>query len=189
MLKPFVSVVALAIQSIALPAVAAEPPAATPVVHEELNRALDDLVGGVGGLGDRRRGHFGRGESAAERPLITLMLNWRQDLGLTPAQVQNLERLRSDFQREATRRDADLHAAETALGTMVQAEPVDLAAVEAKLRDIEKQRADLRLARIKTIEQGKSELTAEQRAKLSTLLSTSTPRRAGSPMTFDVRPR
>ena len=112
------------------------------------------------------------------------MLNWRQELGLSPAQVQSLERLRSDFQREATRRDAELRAAETALGTMVQAEPVDLTAVEGKLRDIEKQRADLRLARIKTIEEGKTQLTPEQRAKLSTLLASSAPRRAGTPTTF-----
>ncbi len=188
-LKPLVFVVSLAMLDTTLPALAAEPPAVTPVVHEELNRALDDLVGGVHGLGDRWRDHFGRGESAAERPLITLMLNWRQELALTPAQVQSLERLRSDFQREATRRDADLHAGETALGTMVQAEQVDLTAVEAKVRDIERQRADLRLARIRTIEDGKSQLTTEQRTKLSTLLASSTPRRAGSPTTFDVQPR
>ena len=189
MLKPFAFVVSLAILGRALPTFAAEPPAVTPVVHEELNRALDDLVGGAHGLGGRWRDHFGRGESSAERPLITMMLNWHQNLALTQAQVQSLERLRSDFQREATRRDADLQAAETALGTMLQAEPVDLAAVEAKLRDIEKQRADLRLARIKTIVDGKSQLTAEQRAKLSSLLATSTPRRAGTPTTFAVRPR
>jgi Spy/CpxP family protein refolding chaperone len=117
------------------------------------------------------------------------MLNWREELALSPAQVQSLERLRSDFQREATRRAADLRAAETALGTTLQTEPVDLAAVEAKLRDIERQRADLRLARVKTIEQGKGQLTPEQRTKLSTLLASSTPRRTGAPTTFDLQPR
>jgi len=188
-LKRLVFVALLAILGAPFPVLAAEPPAVTPVVHEELNRALDDLAGQVHGLGDRWRDHFGRGESAAERPLITLMLNWRQELALSPAQIQSLERIRADFQREATRRDADLRAAETALDTMLQAEPVDLAGVEAKLRDIERQRADLRLARVKTIEQGKGQLTPEQRTKLSTLLASSTPRRAGRPTTFDVQPR
>jgi len=83
------------------------------VVHDELNRALDDLVGQVHGLGDRWRDHFGRGEAPAERPVITLMLNWRQELALSATQEQSLERLRADFQREATRRDAELRAAET----------------------------------------------------------------------------
>jgi hypothetical protein len=182
--KRYLLVTLLAIAAVGSPALAAEPPVATPVVHDELN-ALDNLVGG---LGDRWRDYFGRGDSLAERPLITLMLNWRQELGLSATQVQALERLRTDFQREATRRDAELRAAETAVATMLQAEPVDLGAVEAKVRDVERQRADLRLARIKTIEEGKAQLTAEQRAKLSTLLASTAPRRGG-PTTFDVRPR
>ncbi len=180
-LTGLVFVASLAILGTSSAVLAAESPAVTPVVHDELNRALDDLAGQVHGLGDRWRDRFGRGESAAERPLITLMLNWRQ--------VQSLERLRADFQREATRRDADLRAAETALGTMLQAESVDLAGVETKLREVERQRADLRLARIKTIEQGKTQLTPEQRAKLSTLMASSAPRRAGAPTTFGIQPR
>ena len=47
----------------------------------------------------------------------------------------------------------------------------DLAQVEAKLREIERLRLDLRLARIRTIEQGKAQLTPEQRAKLRSLLA------------------
>ena len=188
-LTGLVFVASLAILGTSSAVLAAESPAVTPVVHDELNRALDDLAGQVHGLGDRWRDHFGRGESSAERPLITLMLNWRQELALSPAQVQSLERLRSDFQREATRRDADLRAAETALGTMLQAESVDLAGVETKLREVERQRAALRLARIKTIEQGKAQLTPEQRAKLSTLMASSAPRRAGAPTTFGIPPR
>jgi hypothetical protein len=152
----------------------------TPVVHQELNRALDELAGHVHGLGDRWRDHFGRIESPAERPLITLMLNWRQELGLNASQVESLERLRGEFQREATRRDADLRAAEHELATLLQAQTPNLAIVEAKLREIEKQRADFRLARIKTIESGRAQLTPEQRAKLSTLLAGSTPKRLGA---------
>jgi Heavy-metal resistance len=166
----------------ALLAVLVTPPAALggdpvdviPVVHQELNRALDELAGHVHGLGDRWRDHFGRVESPAERPLITLMLNWRQELALSPSQVEGLERLRSEFQREATRRDAEVRAAESELATLLQAQAPNLATVETKVREIEKQRADYRLARIKTIEQGRAQLTPEQRAKLSSLLGGST---------------
>jgi LTXXQ motif family protein len=152
----------------------------TPVVHQELNRALDELSGHVHGLGDRWRDHFARAESPAGRPVITLMLNWRQELGLTASQVESLERLRSEFEREATRRDADIRAAENELTALLQAQTVSIGPVEAKVREIEKQRADFRLARIKTIEQGRSQLTPEQRAKLSSLLAGSTPKRLGA---------
>lgn len=107
---------------------------------------------------------------------------------MSTSQVQSLEKLRADFQREATRREADLRAAETAVTTTLQADPVDLAGVEAQVRDVERQRADLRLARIKTIEEGKAQLTPEQRTKLSALLARASPRR-GTPTTFDVTPR
>jgi Heavy-metal resistance len=179
MLKPLCLAAALA--AFTTPATTgAEPLAATPVVHQELNRALDELAGQVHGLGDRWRDHFGRGDSPAERPLITLMLNWRSELGLSASQVESLERLRSEFQREATRRDTDLRAAESELATLLQADPVNLATAETKVRDIEKQRADFRLARIKTIQQGRAQLTSEQRAKLSTLLAGSPPKRLGA---------
>jgi hypothetical protein len=174
-------IVALLAILVAPPTVVGEVPVdAAPVVHQELNRALDDLAGHVHGLGDRWRDHFGRTESPAERPLITLMLNWRQELGLNASQVESLERLRSEFQREATRRDADVRAAEHELATLLQAQTLNLASVEMKVREIEKQRADFRLARIKTIEQGRAQLTPEQRAKLSTLLAGSIPKRLGA---------
>jgi hypothetical protein len=43
--------------------------------------------------------------------------------------------------------------------------------------------------RLETIEQGKGQLTPERRSKLSTLLASSTPRRTGTPTTFDARPQ
>jgi Spy/CpxP family protein refolding chaperone len=99
------------------------------------------------------------------------MLRYRNELRLSREQVQTLERLRADFQREATRRDAEIRSAETDLTTLVEADPVDLERVEAKLRAIERLRADLRLARIRTIEEGKAALTQEQRAKFRSLLT------------------
>ena len=180
MLKRASIIALLAILGTVPSPIAAERPSLIPVVHEELNRALDGLAGQVHGLGDRWRDHFGRSASPAERPLITLMLNWRQELALSPTQVESLERLRTEFQKDATRRDADLRAAETALATLLQTEPVDLATVETKVRDIERQRADFRVARIKVIEEGRGQLTPEQRTKLLTLLAGSTPRRLGA---------
>jgi hypothetical protein len=46
---------------------------------------------------------------------------------------------------------------------------VDMAKVEAKVREIERLRGDIRLARIRSIEKGKAQLSAEQRRKLQEL--------------------
>ena len=100
---------------------------------------------------------------------LSLMLRHQADLGLSPDQVQRLERLRLDFRREAIKRVADLRIAELELGELRRADQADLAAVETKLRDIERLRTDLRLAAIRTIETGKAELTPDQRAELRTL--------------------
>ena len=160
----------LAFLALAAPAVASEPTTPTPAAHEEVGRTLDDLIGQLHDLGGRWREHFAP-SPRGERPLITLMLRYKDELGLSADQVQSLERLRADFQREAIRRDADLRIAQMDLTTLLEREPVDLGQVEAKLREIERLRGDLRLARIRAIEQGKSQLTAEQRAKLRTLLA------------------
>ena len=50
-----------------------------------------------------------------------------------------------------------------------QSDPVDMGKVEAKVREIERLRADSRLAAIRTDEQAKAQLTPEQREKLKGL--------------------
>jgi heavy-metal resistance protein len=151
------------------PAAAAERPAVALVAHEELSRALEELAGQLQGLGARWREHFVPGEADAERPEVTIALAHRRELGLSPQQVDTLERIRADFQREAIRRDADVRVAESDLAALRRAEPVDLARVEAKVREAERARADLRIARIRAIEQGRAQLTDEQREKLRAL--------------------
>ena len=160
----------LALLTLAMPAAGAEPSAPIPAAHEELGQTLEELVGQLRDLGGRWREHF-TPSPRGERPLITLMLRYKDELGLSPDQVQSLERLRADFQREAIRRDADLRIAEMDLTTLLEKDPVDLGQVQAKVREIERLRTDLRLARIRAIEQGKSQLSPEQRGKLRTLLT------------------
>lgn len=154
------------------PAVATESAPLIAVTHEELGRALEDLAAQIQALGDSWRGHFAA-EAPGERPLISLMLGHRHEIGLSASQVHELERLREEFQHEAIRREADQRAAEMELAALLRADPVDMGKVEAKLREIERLRADLRLARIRTIERGKAQLTPEQRARLKSVLETS----------------
>jgi Spy/CpxP family protein refolding chaperone len=158
----------------------AGPPA--PGSFEEAGRLVDQLTGRLGTLGAElaqqvQQGMRGLGTPGrpmtepAERPLLTIMLHHRSELGLSAEQVTRLEALRGEFSREAIRRDADIRIAELDLATVLGQEPTDFAKVETKVREVAQLRADLRLARLRAIEQGKGVLTPEQRTRLQTLLS------------------
>ncbi len=167
----------LALVALVMPARASEMREPSPAAHEEMAQAPVDPPGHPHSSAGHRRQDLTYGDPSGVRPLITFMLRHRDELGLSTGQVQTLERLRTDFQREAIRREADLRVAEIDGGTLLNADPVDLGQVEAKLREIERMRTDFTLARIRTIEQGKAQLTPEQRTKLQALLATPGPPR------------
>jgi Spy/CpxP family protein refolding chaperone len=136
----------------------------------DLPQNLDDLGREMRDWLNRWLGRLGAPSSREERPLISLMLSHRDKLGLSADQVRQLERLRSDYEKESIRKDADLRIAEMDLQTLLDSPAVDMGKVESKVREIEKLRADLRLARIRAVEKGKEQLTSEQRQKLQELL-------------------
>jgi hypothetical protein len=143
-----------------------------PVAHEDLARTLDELARRLHGLGAQWREHFAPMMTPwPERPLVSLILSYRVELGLSAAQVEALERIRSEFQREAIRRDADIRIAEEELALLLRADAADMPRVEATVREIERLRGGLRIARIRAMEQGKTQLTPEQRQKLRALLA------------------
>jgi hypothetical protein len=142
-----------------------------PAVHEEITQAWDGLGREIRGLFGRWREHFGAALAPEDRPLVSIMLRNREKLGLTGEQTRNLERLRTDFEKESIRKDADLRVAEMDLKSLREGQSVDMSKVEGKVREIERIRADLRLARIRAIEKGKEQLTADQRKKLQEMLA------------------
>lgn len=145
---------------------------AKPAVREQIGRAWDDVGREFRELVGAWRQYFGAAFQE-ERPLISTMLRHRDKLGLSPEQVKNLEQFRTDFEKASIRYDADLRIAEMDLKTLLEVPAVDLNKVEAKVREIERTRADFRLARIRVIEKGKEQLSAEQRKKLQELLGES----------------
>jgi len=106
-----------------------------------------------------------------ERPLLSLALRHRAELGLSADQVKTLEELVERLRKDAEGRVSQVEAAEQELAGLLKADPVDLAAVEAKVRAIETLRRDLRLARIRTITEGRAALSPEQRTKLEDVLA------------------
>ena len=172
---------------LALPAMA-QTPAAPPAGDQpqpprmmERHMGMPDrgMAGEMGPArwGDQQwRGHHSR-RGPGGRPLISMMLRHRQELGLSAQQVESLEKLRADFMRDAIRRQADQKVARLDLFTLMRPDPndptkpIDMGKVEGKIREIEKMRADLMVARLQTIETGKAQLTDEQRTKLASLMA------------------
>lgn len=151
------------------------------------HEGTDRPEGAMRGMMEMMPGMHGpRGRpSPAERPLISLALQHKEQLGLSAEQVQRLEALRADFQKEAIRRSADLRVAELELGELLRQDPVELGQVETVLKRLEGLRTELRLARLKTIEQGKAVLTPEQRQKLDALTRQGAGARHGAGMAGD----
>jgi hypothetical protein len=103
-------------------------------------------------------------------PVIGTILENRGAIGLAASQIEALERLSLDFIREAIRRQADLLITQIDLDVLLDQDPsktVDMKAAGAKVREIEKIRADLQLALIRAVEAARAQLTPEQRSKLA----------------------
>lgn len=122
------------------------------------------MGGGMMGRG-MREGREGRMMSH-EGPLITIMLEHSQDLGLNPEQEKKLRDLRTEFSKESIRRTAEVRVAQIELDSLLEQDQWDLAKIEPKLRQIATLQGDLRLARIKTLAAGRAILTPQQIEKL-----------------------
>lgn len=101
-----------------------------------------------------------------ERPWITFALAHAKDLELSDEQIKQLGGLRDEFVNEAGRLVQDIRAGEQALAQLYAQTPLDLAAVEAKIKEIAGRQADVRILRLKTLRKGADFLTGEQRQKL-----------------------
>ena len=146
-------------------------------VPDDLTDAWERVQRALQEWGGKLRERFGGRESREDRPLITLMLNNKDRLGLSADQVKKLEQLRDNFQKQSIRHDADLRIVELDLAALLDHDSVEMGKVEGKVREAEKLRADLRIARIRAIEQAKGMLNAEQKKKLQELAFESRPPR------------
>jgi hypothetical protein len=156
------------------------PAAAGPSGMVHAAEALPAVHDGMGSGGNRpdmeapgRFGAWQRGIGLAQRhrrpSFIRMVLMNRQELGLTARQVDSLRKLGMDSWRAAIRRNAELQVARLDLMTLRWSDPVDMGKVETKVREIEKLKGDGRIAAIRTAEDAKAQLTAEQREKVKGL--------------------
>jgi hypothetical protein len=131
---------------------------------------------GMGGPGMQAgRGHggwhgrFGHGHMRRGRSVVFMALRNQKELGLSAQQVSSLQQLGMDSRRATIRRRADAQLAQLGLFGLLRAEPVDMGKVEARVREIERFKADGIIARIRTNEAARAQLTTEQREKLKPL--------------------
>ena len=118
-----------------------------------------------------RRGHRGRRgmrgpRPYSARPLVSIALRNHEELKLTDDQMKRLKDIRDAFSKKAVKEGADVKALGIDLRRALDAEKLDLADVEKKIREISKMRVDLRIARLKAIQEGKSVLNDEQQKQL-----------------------
>ncbi len=131
-------------------------------------------MGMTGGCGMMGKGNMGHHMGMMGEMGMTGMHHriWRQIMGLDLDQKQKAEirTIRTGLMKDMIRKKADLHIAMLELGELVQADKVDMKAVEAKVKQIEGLRSSMLLAGIEAAETVKSKLTAEQKKKLDEMM-------------------
>lgn len=92
---------------------------------------------------------------------------WRHfmDLGLDEKQKAELKEIRSRVMKETVKKRADEHILGIELKEFLDKDPVDMKAVEAKLKQMETMRTEIHLSHIRAREEIRSKLTPEQRKK------------------------
>ncbi len=107
------------------------------------------------------------------QPLISEMLSMEQQLGPTPDQVQRLQTLRNTFDKQTIRLQGEMQSAQVDLNDLLASNAPDMQKVEAQEQKIASVQAQLRVARIKTLNEGRAVLSQEQWQKFQPLIASS----------------
>jgi len=118
------------------------------------------------GMGPGMGGGPGGREMSHEGPLISIILDQKQEIGLSPEQEKKLRDMRTEFSKETVRRTSEIRVAEIELESLLEQDKWDLSKIEPKVKQVTGLQGDLRLARIKTLEAGRAVLTPAQLEKL-----------------------
>jgi Spy/CpxP family protein refolding chaperone len=93
----------------------------------------------------------------------------KTELTLSEGQEKQLKDILYQVTKTTIKQRADVRVADLELQQLLDADPVEMGKVEAKLKDLEGLRTALRLNLIKAHEQAKGVLSPEQRQKLERL--------------------
>ncbi len=115
----------------------------------------------------------------AARPLVSIALRNHEELKLTDSQINRLKDVRDSFSKKFTKERAEMEASRIDLRRALDAEKIDFVDVEKRIRKIADMRVNLRIMRLKAIQEGKSILSAEQRKQLMRRVNDEHPRWRG----------
>jgi len=93
-----------------------------------------------------------------------------KSLNLDERQKVFIGEIKSRMKKETIRRTAEMRIAQIELKDLLTQEPVDMKAVEAKVKQLETMRTEMQLSHIKAMEECKTKLTPEQRKKLREMM-------------------
>ncbi len=94
------------------------------------------------------------------------LLKYKTELGLTEEQQAKIKALKTENQKQAIMRQADIDVAKVELKELIHKSGVDKEAVKAKIKEVYGKKADKRIARYLHKQDVKSVLTPEQKEKL-----------------------
>jgi Spy/CpxP family protein refolding chaperone len=98
-----------------------------------------------------------------------MTMEWMGQLGLDQKQMAGIKAAGFRTMKETIKKRAEMDVAEVELRELFLTEPADFKAVEAKVRQIEMLRGDIFILHMKSREEVRSMLTAEQRRKFDSL--------------------
>jgi Spy/CpxP family protein refolding chaperone len=107
-------------------------------------------------------------------------------LNLDEQQKALIGKIKSGMMKETIRRTADMRIVQIELKDLLSQDPVDMKAVEAKVKQLEMMKTEMHLSHIKAMEDCKTILTPEQRKKLREMIEAG-PMMGGMAMKHDQK--
>ena len=119
------------------------------------------------GMGSGMMGNCGCGKGMGEQMMQGEhpMMKHLMGLNLDEQQKALIGEIKSRMMKESIRRTADMQIVKIEFMDLLGQEPVDMKAVETKLRQMEIMNTDMHLSHLRAIEDIKTKLTPEQRKK------------------------
>lgn len=90
----------------------------------------------------------------------------KDNLGLTDKQVEALKGIKMGYMKNEIKMGSDLKIAQLELKSLMEDEKATLKDIEAKVRSVEKLKADMKISHIKAFREAKALLTPEQKEKM-----------------------
>lgn len=99
-----------------------------------------------------------------------IMMDHLMDLNLDEQQRTSINEIKSKMMKDTIRKSADMRINQIELNDLLEQDTVDMKAVEAKMKQLESMRTEMRLSHLKAMEEIKAKLTPEQRKEFREML-------------------